>query len=274
MKIDEAQGKTYPGYGVCIYCGSEGGVDGLRDEHVVPFSLNGNCVIKDACCVTCQNKINPADTYLGKTVFYHLRLHINAQTRNPRNRPKTLKTRISIGTNETSVVLPSDRSPFSLALPIWGEPGVFRGAPIDAPFPSLHTNMYHFVPQDIHDVLDIEDDTEYRIWATQKISPYLFARAVAKIAYCYMVLHHGLGTFRPLLLPRVITGESSAAAPYFIGSPIILPPPPTKDIIHDVKLGIFSLGLMRLYISQVRLFSYSGYKEYGMPIYTVITGAP
>jgi hypothetical protein len=40
MKIEEIQGRIYPGYGMCVYCGSDGRIYGLRDEHVVPFSCN------------------------------------------------------------------------------------------------------------------------------------------------------------------------------------------------------------------------------------------
>ena len=273
MIIEEAQGKIHPGFGVCIYCGSDGGAAGLCDEHVVPYSLNGNCIIKDACCVSCQNKIDPADRYLGKALFYHLRLHIGAQTRKPKDRPSTIKTKVSVGTEEIFVTLPRDQSPFSLALPVWGLPGALRGASIDAPFSNVYVNMFHYVPDNMRSILGIGDDVDYSIWATQKIKPDLFARAIAKIGYCYMVMWHGLKGFRPLLLPKVIIGKSSAV-PYFVGAPVELTPPPAKGTtLHDVKLGTHQVGQMRLRFAAVRLFANMAYKESGMPIYMVITGA-
>ena len=187
MKIEEAQGKIDPGYGVCIYCGSDGGTDGLRDEHVVTFSLIGNCVIRNASCVSCQNKINQADTYLSKSAFYHLRLHINAQTRNPKDRPDTIKTKVSIDTSESLVDFPRTQSPFSRPSPLGGARYIAGGKSIYAPFPAIYVNVYHYVPDNMRGVLGIGNDTDYSVWATQKINPYLFARAVAKIAYCYML---------------------------------------------------------------------------------------
>ena len=37
--------EEYRGFGRCIYCESDGGEAGLRDEHIIPFALGGNAVI-------------------------------------------------------------------------------------------------------------------------------------------------------------------------------------------------------------------------------------
>jgi 5-methylcytosine-specific restriction endonuclease McrA len=44
VKTENVAGKKQPvkGGGICIYCGWDGGTDGLHDEHVVPYSLGGN----------------------------------------------------------------------------------------------------------------------------------------------------------------------------------------------------------------------------------------
>lgn len=41
-EIEDIQGKKYPSFGRGIYCGSDGGADGLRDEHIIPKSLGSN----------------------------------------------------------------------------------------------------------------------------------------------------------------------------------------------------------------------------------------
>jgi len=44
METEDVKGKkiTVQGGGVCIYCGWDGGEQGLHDEHTVPYSLGGN----------------------------------------------------------------------------------------------------------------------------------------------------------------------------------------------------------------------------------------
>jgi 5-methylcytosine-specific restriction endonuclease McrA len=50
----ERSNQKYPPIGQCIYCGSDGGVDGLRDEHIVPYSLGGHAELKEASCRSCE----------------------------------------------------------------------------------------------------------------------------------------------------------------------------------------------------------------------------
>jgi hypothetical protein len=50
MEAVDVQGKIYASFGRCIYCGSDGGTDGLRDEHIMPYCLGGNAIIRDASC--------------------------------------------------------------------------------------------------------------------------------------------------------------------------------------------------------------------------------
>jgi hypothetical protein len=104
----------------------------------------------------------------------------------------------------------------------------------------------------------------------------LFARAIAKIAYCHTVIQLGLDGFRPLLIRKIILGESGAA-PFFVGSPLIDPPPPhPRNVLHFIHLRQLEAkrGSLKLWIMQIRLFAASAFKDHGMPINDVIVGAP
>jgi hypothetical protein len=48
--VEDVQGKSHPGFGHCIFCGSDGGADGLRREHIMPKSLGGQAAIQKASC--------------------------------------------------------------------------------------------------------------------------------------------------------------------------------------------------------------------------------
>ena len=66
MENNDIQGKTFQGFGRCIYCGSDGGTNGLRSEHIVPFSLGGKTVILEASCTSCEAKTSYLDGYLAR----------------------------------------------------------------------------------------------------------------------------------------------------------------------------------------------------------------
>jgi HNH endonuclease len=94
MEPDDIQGKKFPGYGRCIYCGSTDGGDGLGDEHVIPFALGGNAEILAASCKWCERITSYLDGYLARHTYHEYRAHAGTQTRNPRERPPSFPARI------------------------------------------------------------------------------------------------------------------------------------------------------------------------------------
>lgn len=273
----DIQGKKYPGFGRCIYCGSDGGADGLRDEHIIPFSLHGNTEIRDASCTSCEKKINPVDLHLARSVYGNFRIHAGVQTRNPKDRPSELPAQIRIGDNEFTRNFPIKDHPYSLALPVWGPAGFLRSNPIDAPFPEACFHIYHFTPHNFHQTLGLPPgDNEVKIWARGKIDVTLFARGIAKIAYCHAILRFGLNGFRSLVLPKIILGECPAVG-YFVGGPLDIPPPKyDNNVLHAIHHADLTAptGRMKLHAVHVRLFANSAHDNHGMPIYHVIVGAP
>jgi hypothetical protein len=103
----------------------------------------------------------------------------------------------------------------------------------------------------------------------------VFARAIAKIAYCNVVARYGLDGLRPLVLPDLILGRYPCV-PYFVGTDPGEPPPPdARNMRHAVQIATANgrEGL-RFLVASVRLFAHSGTREHGMPIYHVVVGAP
>ena len=93
-------GRKFPGYGRCIYCTSDSGHSGLRDEHVIPYALGGNAVIENASCKTCEGITSYLDGYLARHVYHDLRIHRGIQTRRPKQRPKELRATLLGGGKE------------------------------------------------------------------------------------------------------------------------------------------------------------------------------
>jgi 5-methylcytosine-specific restriction endonuclease McrA len=279
---EDIQGKKYPGYGRCIYCGSDGGADGLRDEHIIPYSLGGHTEITEASCRDCERRINPIDTHMAHAVFGEYRIHAGVQTRNPKDRPNSLPARFIVGEKEISLHLPMKDHPFSLALPVWGNAGFFRSVSIDSPFPEPFMHIYHYAPHTMHQTLGVAETEDFRIWSSGRLDPTLFARGIAKIAYCHTVVKYGLDGFRPLVLPDIILGRFSGVS-YFVGSPLTMPSRPFPKGHRHMVRGVDVDGLpdhekiigmsLKLHLVYVRLFADSAHQQHGMPTYHVIAGA-
>jgi hypothetical protein len=171
--------------------------------------------------------------------------------------------------------LPIKDHPYTLALPVWGEAGFFRGARIDERFPEALFHLYHWMPPKMRQTLELKDDEDFQVWEYGRAEAHLFARAIAKIAYCHMVIRFGLGGFRPLALPKIVLGKCSAIS-YFVGGPLADPPPKfPRNVMHAVDFTeLLSNDGLKLWVVRVRLFSHSGTATHGMPIYHVIAGAP
>ena len=123
MSRKDIQSKIYAPVGRCIYCGSDGGEDGLREEHIIPYSLGGNAKLPKASCRKCEKITSYLDGYLARKVFGHLRIHANTQTRNPKERPTSLSANIIIdGEEEIRDFSVSDHPHFTV-LPMLDKPG-------------------------------------------------------------------------------------------------------------------------------------------------------
>jgi 5-methylcytosine-specific restriction endonuclease McrA len=73
-EIEDVQGRRAPvkGGGTCIYCGSDGGTDGLRNEHAVPYSLGGTAKLLNASCSECERVTSYLDGYLANATYKYL----------------------------------------------------------------------------------------------------------------------------------------------------------------------------------------------------------
>ena len=132
MTWEDTQGRRYPPIGQCIYCGAEGEVGGLRDEHIVPYSLGADAVLQKASCRSCEQITSYIDGYLARHIFYDLRSHIRAPSW--RGLPETRPANIAVGDREVTLELTVENHPFALILPTWDLPGALRQVQPSAEF--------------------------------------------------------------------------------------------------------------------------------------------
>jgi hypothetical protein len=106
-----------------------------------------------------------------------------------------------------------------------------------------------------------------------RINHKLYARGIAKIAYCDAVGRFGLHAFRRLVMPDLILGRYPCI-PFFVGCKLDGPPPPAaRDVLHEITVGPEVVKGVKLLVSHIRLFANSGVEHHGPPVYEVVIGA-
>jgi hypothetical protein len=262
--------------GRCIYCGV--GRDdqvNLTNEHIVPFSLGADSYLKEASCPACQNITRDFETHLARNVFGELRIHIGVQTRNPKERPTELPTHVVRGTREQRISMPIKDRPNFLVMPVWDTPGILRGEQPHSGFTGLAAHMFYYIPPTLSETLGLQHAERIQLRPEFRVETDRFARAIAKIAYCQAVALFGLDGFRRLAIPDLILGKYAGIS-QFVGSELAKPPPPERSgLQHRVDLeDAWVSQHLRLLIAKVRLFGDSGTADHGLPVYTVVVGAP
>jgi HNH endonuclease len=272
---EDIQNRKYPPIGRCIYCASKGGPDGLRSEHIVPYSLGGHAELEEASCRSCEKITSYIDGYLSRNIFYELRSHAGAPSR--RKLPSTLSAKVLVGDQEFIREFLAADQPYALMLPTWDLPGIMRQVQPSPDFPVYNLRAYSFIPKNFRETLGLADDAPDPMVQIPpgKINNITFARAIAKIAYCHAIAKYGLNGFRHLVLPDIILGKYPCV-PHFVGSDPGRPPPrDPRDVRHVVGFTTATgRDGMRFLCAAVRLFAHSGSSETGMPIYRVVMGAP
>jgi hypothetical protein len=273
-EVENVAGKKVAvrGGGVCIYCGWDGGKDGLRDEHVVPYSLGGNTELIEASCIDCESITSYLDGYMANAIFGHLRAHLNLRSRS--GHPPTLPAVVELADGQRAIELTAGEHPYFLNMPIWRPPGFMIGRRLDEGFGDPGRFTYWYLPPNFRKTIRLEDGDIARIIDTSR--PHnlnTFARGLVKIAYCNAVMKYGLDGFRHLATPDIILGRYPNIA-YFVGSDPAPPAPPyPRGQQHAVHLGSITYTHTRFLTAIIRLFGDSGAGDKGMPFYTIIYGS-
>lgn len=269
---DNVQGRKFPPIGTCIYCGSDGGADGLRDEHIIPYSLGGNAILQKASCRACEAITSYLDGYLARNIYYDFRLHAGVQSR--RKQPTKRPVTIVAGPETKTIEIDLTHHPHFLNLPVWSRPTLMFAEQPSSLFTDFGTVTFFDVPPSAASMLRLPPDTDTQILNQYSINVETFARGIAKIAYCSAISILGLGNFRPLLTPAMILGRYPFLS-HFVGSnPEFAATRAEDHKRHMIEFGLYELERLRLVFMTVRLFADCGTKSHGMPVYEVLVGAP
>jgi hypothetical protein len=155
MQTEEIGTKKYGPIGRRIYCGSTGGARGLSSEHIVPFSLGGKAELLEASCCKCAAERSYLEGYLGRNIFWKLRVHAGAPTR--RRFPDNLPANIILKDERATKVMPVPDHPFFLLAPVWMPAGILRGVQPSSVFEQASAHLYYYVPENLRQTLGLAE---------------------------------------------------------------------------------------------------------------------
>ncbi len=119
---------TFEPKGGCIYCGSTGVV--LTDEHIVPYALGGQHVLREASCSTCAVHTGLFERKIARELWGDARNSFNAPSRRKRNRSQTIQMPEADSPGQT-ISVPTSEYPAGFVFYKMGQPGILQGLPED-----------------------------------------------------------------------------------------------------------------------------------------------
>jgi HNH endonuclease len=187
----------YKSKGACIYCGATG--VRLTNEHIVPFSLGGSHVIREASCLRCANTTKKFEQRVARDLWGDARTSYNAPTRRKRERRSHIV--VADPDNRTkSLTVPASEYPGGLVFYKMNQAGLLQGLPESLDISGLWQLVV------IHDE---ERQRKFLQKHPGKLTlkfrhvPEAFGQLIAKIGYCQILTHLDLGDFRPICLPYI-----------------------------------------------------------------------
>ena len=248
--------------GRCIYCPDDGS-NGLSDEHIVPYALNGTQILPQASCSRCGGVTSYLDGFAARSVFYQVRSSAGMQTRT--RLPDTFPVILTYPDGrEEEVMVPADIHPSTLVLPRFELPGLLSGREPDGNFRFTYTMWMRE-----SDAFDEFKRSRGVVSAEVAVSikPQQIARVLAKTAHAFAVPQLGVDGFSPLLLD-LIHRRVVENAPELVGSDPYTPPP-TVGVMHELSL----VPHEKFVVVRIRLFASSSVnEEHAMPVYMVVAG--
>src|SRR5690349_19283977 len=109
--------RTYPPAGVCIYCGSNAG---LEDEHIFPYGLGGNLILPKSSCRNCSRRSSAYEGTCQRSMFGPFRMLYEMPTRRKKDRPETLPLKVKHAADQadwSTIDVPREEVPFLILLP-------------------------------------------------------------------------------------------------------------------------------------------------------------
>ena len=191
-----------PDIGECIYCGSR--AEPLSREHAVPYGLNGPWTLLRASCSSCAIITHKFERDSLRDLWLPIRAVLQLNTRRPQDRPRALPLILESNGIRRTIDVPIAEFPGYLPIPVFPPPGIVVGRSreerVDPTFQFQHVRGPTF-----ETVAARFPGTDF-VGGRVTLKPEMYARMLAKIAYCAAVHAIGIAPVRRSPLRDVILG--------------------------------------------------------------------
>lgn len=194
--------------GTCIYCGS---TENLSDEHAMPYSMQGDLVLLKASCGDCAKITCKFEGQVARGLFEPIRAALGVRTRRPKERPKDYSVLISKDGVVGPKKIPIVGNPSFITLPVFSMPLRMGLLPPELGmngFLGWNTYLINGGRNEYDDLRKRFNADAIALINPRKDSELVFARFLAKIAYCHTVGFFGLDVLEENLVVPVIRGET------------------------------------------------------------------
>jgi hypothetical protein len=237
----------------CIYCGSS---SDLRDEHIIPYGLEGDLVLRRGSCRSCEARTSRIERRVLRASLLAGRTALRMRSRHKANVPETLPLIEVDGDGNESIrqVIVAEH-PTYISLPTFEPPAILRGA--DSPNLQVTGAWTQWVGETTLAAASPRHRAA-KVGVEVSVDVYAFARLLGKIAHGF-VAAADLGPVETPL-PAALFAEGESIGWWVGGAPDVTL---TREGLHGVGLSFVDDSIH----VRIRLFA-----QFGGPEYLVVAG--
>lgn len=200
----------FPSRRACIYCGASDVK--LGDEHIVPESLGGQHILKDASCRSCEAITTKFERKVARDLWGDARVAFGAPSKRKKKRLNHLEMH-DPDNPERTLTIPAQNYPAAFVFYKMGPAGILQGLSEDVDVSSMWKLTALDDESRRHEFL--ERYLDRKLTLKFRHVPDAFGRLLAKIGYGQILTVLDVTDFRPICLPYIL--ESNKNVSYIVG---------------------------------------------------------
>jgi len=250
----------------CIYCGS---IESLSDEHVLPYGLAGEILLKQASCASCAKETGRLEQRLLRGHWWPYRQFLGLKSRTSKEPVPDLTVTVErLDGSKISAQIPMAKQSIAMVFEL-DPPSILEGKQrLEIPYAR---NVYMKPLASSPSVVRIDGKLHHLTPFEKLTIPVNFdagelCRFLAKVAHGYAISRRGMDACYKYFLPPIILGEVAGAMTYVGGTknPII------GSLLPGTKIHALMDRVNGQYLTvYIQLFRDGGDPP---PIYEVVVG--
>jgi hypothetical protein len=261
MVVSFKMTETFPPVRKCIYCDATVYAPDanrkLGDEHIIPLALDGDLVLPEASCRTCERLTGNDEAKLAGGIFLAFRTKHNFPSR---SKKKDRPTHLPFFGRDKRVELKVEDAPINLMMLRFDKPDLLNLSR-DNSSKTRKIMLWRNIDAEFSPHLASEGVDYY---TSPLFDVAIFCRFLAKIAHSYCCAVIGASSFKPMLRNFIRRKEDENRFKYVGG---LLEPEPETESLHELSIEVVEVGDIQYVVTRIRLFA----MRKG-PTYRVVTG--